>query len=226
MSLAQQPETEGGRGCTYFEGVAATDQVTSQSVQFLYFRGIGEQGFERTFGEGQPVAGLGVNAVWGAPKLTVLTRQNDVVVIYMSTDNGDLSQAEQIFHLAAPKLRAASAPPPFTAAQLGFLGWYNRGGVSFENVRVTMYKLEGDLTFNRAAVQRDALTLQGYIAEAESNPSPIDLADYKAAIIDAAGGARDALRHVRVDQQFFAAFNDIDAFEAAMQHEIAAINRS
>lgn len=220
----QQPNN-GGRGCSYDLGDSATD-LSPQWVGFTYFRGIGEQGFEHWADAGELVPGLGAKAMWGSATLTVLTRQSDVVVVDMQTWNGNLAQAEQIFHLAAPKLRAASAPAPFTAAQLRFLAWYNGGGISFDQVRVTVYKLFGDMRFNRAAVQRDALALQSYVATALNNPSPIDLADYKAAILDAAGVARDALRHVPVDQQFLAAYNHIDAFEAAMQHEIATINSS
>lgn len=120
VSPEQEPYAQGGRGCFYYLAVNPADQMTVQYVVFSYFRGIGEQGFEHEElgGGGEPVSGLGVKAMWGSATLTVLTSQNDVVVIYMFTVYGDLAQAQQIFHLAAPKLRAASAPAGFTPAQL------------------------------------------------------------------------------------------------------------
>jgi hypothetical protein len=224
VSPEQEPDAQGGIGCFYHLTANPADQ-TPQYVLFSYFRGIGEQGFEHWADDGQPVDGLGVKAIWGSATLTVLTRQNDVVVIYMFTDNGDLTQAQQIFHLAAPKLRAASAPAGFTSAQLRFLAWYNGGGGAwFGDVQGAMGKLDGDLTFDRAAVQHDALALQSAAAKALSDPSPIDLADYKAAIMDAAGVALDAQRHVPVDKLLLTASDHMSAFSAAMQHEIAAIN--
>jgi len=149
----------------------------------------------------------------------------------MYTDNGDLAQAEQIFHLAAPKLRAASAPAPFTAAQIRFLAWYNGGGeVFFADVRVGLDRLAGDLIPPAQAwisVQHDAIALQSAVAKALSDPSPVDLADYKTAIMDASGVALDALRHVPADKLFRAASQasgSMTAFDAATQHEIAAMN--
>ncbi|HEX9032735.1 MAG TPA: hypothetical protein VF834_12900 [Streptosporangiaceae bacterium] len=224
VSLEQQPDAQGGRGCFYDLAVNPADR-TPQYVEFSYFRGIGEQGFEHWSDAGEPVPGLGVKSIWGSSQLTVLTRKNDVVVIYMFTANGDLVQAQQIFHLAAPKLRAASAPAGFTSAQLSFLAWYNAGGAAwFGNVKAAMGKLDGDLTFDRAAVHHDALALQSAAAKALSDPSPIDTADYKAAITDAAGVALDALRHVPVDKQLLAASGRLAAFSTSMQHEFAAIN--
>ena len=221
VKLQQQPDAGGGRGCFY--NMAAGQMAQPQHVQFSYFRGIGEPGFERT---GEFVPGLGVKAIWGADALTVLTRQNDVVTIVMATDNGDAAQAQQIFNLAAPKLRAASAPAPFTPAQLRFLAWYNAGGDAWiYKVGAAIDYLAVDLTHNRAAVHRDALALQSAVATAQSHPpSPIDAADYKAAITDAAGMALDALHHVRADKLINAANTHMAAFSAAEQHEFAAMN--
>src|SRR5260370_25660417 len=112
------------------------------------------------------VSGLGVKAMWGSPRLIVLTRQNDVVEIV--TYNGDLAEAQQIFDLAAPKLRAPSAPAPFTSAQLRFLAWYNGGGGAFGNVKGAMGKLAVDLTFDRDAVNRNALAPQSAVTNARS----------------------------------------------------------
>ena len=223
-SLHQQPDAQGGRGCIYDLAVNPADQMTQQYVVFSYFRGIGEQGFEHWADAGELVSGLGVKAMWGSATLTVLTRQNDVVDIYMFTANGDLAQAQQIFHLAAPKLRAASSPAGFTPAQLRFLAWYNGGGIWIGNVMGAMGKLASDLTFDLAAVHRDALALQSAVAKAMSNPSPIDAADYKAAITEAAGVALDALRHVPVDKQLIAAGTHMAAFSAAERREFAAMN--
>ena len=223
VKLQQQPDAGGGRGCIY--KMAAGQMAQPQDVQFSYFRGIGEPGFERTFVSGEFVPGLGVKAIWGADVLTVLTRQNDVVTIVMGTDNGDAAQAQQIFNLAAPKLRAASAPAPFTSAQLRFLAWYNGGGEArILDIAAAIDYLAVDLTHDRAAVHRDALALQSAVAKAQSYPSPIDAADYKAAITDAAGAALDALHHVRADTLLSAASTHIDAFQAAEQREFAAMN--
>ncbi len=224
VSLQQQPDAYGGRGCFYDLAVLPADQGQPQDMQFSYFRGIGEPGFWRWANAGEMVPGLGVKAMWGSPRLIVLTRQNDVVEIV--TYNGDLAEAQQIFDLAAPKLRAPSAPAPFPPAQLRFLAWYNGGGVWFGNVKGAMGKLAGDLTFDRAAVHRDALALQSAVAKALSYPSPIDAADYKAAITDAAGVALDALRHVRADKLLIAASTHMLAFSAAEQREFAAMNSS
>ena len=225
VSPQRQPDAGGGRGCFYDLAVNPSDQMTPQYVVFSYFLGIGEQGFERWAHDGETVPGLGIKAIWGSATLTVLTSQNDVVEIYMFTTNGDLAQAQQIFHLALPKLRAASAPAGFTSAQLRFLTWYNGGGGAwFGNVKAAMGKLYGDQTFNRTAVHRDALALQSAVAKALSDPSPIDTADYKAAIIDAAGVALDALRHVPVDKLLLAAAGHMSVFSAATQREFAVMN--
>jgi hypothetical protein len=50
------------------------------------------------------ISGLGIRAVWSGPILTVLTSQNGVVSVDLSTSNTGLSQAEQIYRLAAPHL--------------------------------------------------------------------------------------------------------------------------
>ena len=94
----------------------------------------------------------------------------------------------------------------------------------FSDVKGTMFKLNGDLAFDRAAVHRDALALQSAVAKALSYPSPIDAADYQAAITDAAGVALDALHHVRIDKPLTAANTHMLAFSAAEQRQFAALN--
>jgi hypothetical protein len=98
----REPAAQGAQGCSYdFSSVAGQ----SQYIVFNYFRGIGEPGFQHWSNDGQPVQGPWVQAIWGSATLTVLTSKRDVVSIYMFTTSGDLAQAEQIFRLAAPRLR-------------------------------------------------------------------------------------------------------------------------
>jgi hypothetical protein len=98
----REPDAQGAQGCSYDFSSAAGQ---SQYIVFSYFRGIGEPGFEHWANDGQMVQGPWVQAIWGSATLTVLTSKRDVVSIYMFTDSGDLAQAEQIFRLAAPRLR-------------------------------------------------------------------------------------------------------------------------
>jgi hypothetical protein len=97
-----EPDAQGAQGCFYdFSSTAGQPQY----IVFSYFRGIGEPGFQRWADDGQPVQGPWVQAIWGSATLTVLTSKRDVVSIYMFTTSRDLAQAEQIFRLAAPRLR-------------------------------------------------------------------------------------------------------------------------
>ncbi len=97
-------------GCFYELPVSANllTGPQPQDVKFEYFPGIGRAGFEN-WAAGVPVSGLGIEAMWAPASLTVLTRRNDVVVIFLSTTNASLAQAAQIYQLAAPHLSPAVA---------------------------------------------------------------------------------------------------------------------
>lgn len=107
VSATQDWYTEGGSGC-FYDLAASAEVYGQQDVIFEYFPGIGRAGYEQR-AVGVPVSGLGIEATWSPIQLTVLTRRDDVVVILLSTINGSLAQARQIYRLAAPHLLPAVA---------------------------------------------------------------------------------------------------------------------
>ena len=106
VSVYREPFAHGAKGCLFKLPVLPTDPPAEQDVVFSYDPGIGPAGFWTLV----PVApmttvtGLGVRAVWAVNVLTVLTRHNGVVAVFLSADNTGLGQAEQIYRLAAPHL--------------------------------------------------------------------------------------------------------------------------
>jgi len=108
VSALQNWYTVGGSGC-FYDVVRSAGEQDWPDVMFEYFPGGGRSGFEQWAVDGVPVSGLGLAAAWTPVRLTVLTRRNDVVVITLSTINGSLAQARQIYRLAAPHVLPAVA---------------------------------------------------------------------------------------------------------------------
>jgi hypothetical protein len=105
VKVYREPDGHGAKGCLFKLPVLPTDPLSLQYVVFTYLPRAGLAGCCSSGDAPMTViSGLGIRAVWAVNGLTVLTRQNGVVEIALFTDNTGLSQAEQIYRLAAPHL--------------------------------------------------------------------------------------------------------------------------